>query len=154
MATFLFVCTANRFRSPIAAACFEKELSSRKADGRFQVGSAGTWTTDGLLATPEAISHAARLDLDLNNHVSRSITAELMATSDVIIVMEQGQLEALRSEFPRDAHKVHLLAEAATGVAYDIPDPIASGTGSEVAGEIDGLIHSGFERICALSNTT
>ena len=152
MPTILFVCTANRFRSPIAAACFQKELKLHNLDGDWQIGSAGTWTADGMPAMPDAIRSASRLGLDLSGHTSRVIRSQLMSAADLVIVMEQGQKEALQSEFPRSAHKVHLLSEAATGAAYDIPDPVTSAmyAGADVPGEIDELIHSGFDRICAL----
>ena len=150
MPSILFVCTANRFRSPIAAACFKKELVVRHTEGGWKVMSAGTWTTDGLPATPGAISGARRIGLDISRHASRVITGQLMQEADLIIVMEEGQREALRSEFRQSAQKIHLLSEATSGSSYDIPDPAASMAGAEVPGEIDELIHSGFEKICAL----
>ncbi len=116
----------------------------------WRVASAGTWTTDGLPAAFEAISGARRLGLDISRHASRAITAELMRESDLILTMEQGQCEALKSEFPAYAAKVRVLAEATTGSAYNIPDPISAPTGEEVPGELNDLIHTGFDRICSL----
>ncbi len=150
MPMILFVCTANRFRSPIAAASFRKELTTRKLAREWQVSSAGTWTTNGLSAAPEAIRGASKMGLDITGHTSRAISGLLMKEADLIIVMEQGQKEALCSEFPESAHKVHLFSEATSGVPYDIPDPNGSASGLEVPGEIDDLIHAGFDRICAL----
>ena len=151
MPAILFVCTANRFRSPLAAACFQKELAVRKPDGDWQVSSAGTWTMDGQPAALEAMKGARQLGLDIRDHKSRIITAETIKNADVILVMEQGQKEALCSEFPDSAFKVHLLSEAASGVAYDVPDPVSSAAAGEIPGEVDELIHAGFDRICALA---
>jgi protein-tyrosine phosphatase len=152
MPMVLFVCTANRFRSPIAAACFQKELKLRNLHAVWRVGSAGTWAADGMTAMPDAIRSASRMGLDLSGHTSQVITSQLMSAADLVIVMEQGQKEALQSEFPRSAHKVHLLSEAATGTTYDISDPVTSGiyADADVPGEIEELIHSGFDRICGL----
>lgn len=149
----LFVCTANRFRSPIAAAIFRKELALRNIAIDWRVASAGTWTMDGLPAATEAIAGARRLGLDISQHASRTITAQLMRDADLILTMEQGQCEALKSEFPGQSAKVHVLTEAATGSAYNIPDPIEVSTGDEVTGELDELIRSGFDRICSLAST-
>ena len=153
MPTILFVCTANRFRSPIAAACFQRELDGRKTAGNWHVFSAGTWTTDGMPAMPEAIQQARKLGLDISRHVSTGITAHLMSMADLVIVMEHGHKEALQAEFPRSAHKVHLLSAAALGLDYDIPDPVTAAfdIGVDVPHEIDEMIHKGFDRICALA---
>ncbi len=150
MPMILFVCTANRYRSPIAAACFRKELELRKPGSDWQVRSAGTWTTDGLPAVGEAIRRAQQLGLDISAHRSQIIDSKLMKFADLILVMEQGHREALQSEFPESAYKVHLLSEAATGASYDIADPMTSRLDTNVAAEIDELIHDGFDRICAL----
>src|SRR5512140_1684002 len=122
MPTILFVCTANRFRSPLAAACFQRELDLRKPAGDWHVLSAGMWTSDGMPAMPDAVRSASRLGLDLSRHASQAITSVLTSSADLILVMEQGQKEALQAEFPDSARKVHLLSEAATGYSYDIPD--------------------------------
>ncbi len=150
MPSIMFMCTANRYRSPIAAACFRKELATRGLEEGWQVSSAGTWTRDGLPAMPEAISSARKMGLNIARHASRAITALLMKDADLVVVMEQGQKEALCSEFPAQAHKVHLLSEATTGMSYDIPDPIVSPTDVDVPAEIADLLHKGFDRICAL----
>ncbi len=151
MPSIIFVCTANRFRSPIAAAALRKELQQHKTPGDWQVLSAGTWTSEGMPAAFEAMRAAALLGLDISTHSSREISAELVKAADLILVMEQGHKEALQAEFPRSAHKVHLLSEAATGVAYDIQDPASSAAAEDVPGEIVELIHEGFDRICALA---
>ncbi len=148
MPSIMFVCTANRYRSPIAAACFQKELTARRLDMGWHVSSAGTWTRDGLPAMPEALNRARRMGLNISQHTSRAITALLMKDADLVVVMEQGQKEALRTEFPAQARKVQLLSEVTTGMSYDIPDPILTSTEVDVPAEIADLLHAGFERIC------
>lgn len=153
MPHILFVCTANRFRSPIAAACFRRELAIRKHGADWRVSSAGTWTTEEWPAAPEAIAGAKRLGLDISGHASRVINAGLVQDADLIVVMEHGHKEALQSEFPESACKVYLLTEIATGTAYDVPDPASSTASGEIHEEIDELIRNGFEHICALAAT-
>lgn len=150
MPSILFVCTANRYRSPIAAACFRRELASRGLEAGWQVSSAGTWTSDGSPAMPEAISRARQLGLDISGHASRVITSRLMKDADLIVVMEQGQKESLAADFPGQADKVHLLSEATSGMTYDVSDPVMSPSDADVPREISDLINAGFDRICAL----
>ena len=152
MPTVLFVCTANRFRSPIAAACFHRELDLRKPAGDWHVLSAGTWTSDGMPAMPGAIRSANQLGLDISRHASRVITPAVMSMADLVLVMEHGHKEALQLEFPESAHKVYMLSEAATGISYDIADPVTSAAAQDVdvPGQIEQLIHEGFDRICSL----
>ncbi len=119
----------------------------------WQVLSAGTWAIDGMPAAAEAIYQASRMGLDLTGHISQTITAQLMRAADLIIVMEQGQKEALRVEFPASAGKVYLLSEAVTGSVYDVRDPAGMAINEGVPEEIDALVHEGFERICALVAT-
>ncbi len=153
MPTVVFICTANRYRSPLAAACFRKELQSHNMQGDWHTLSAGTWAIDGMPAASEAICQAAHMGLDIAGHTSRTITPELMKVADAIIVMEQGHKEALQTEFPASANKVYLLSEAATDAQYDIPDPAGMATDEGVPDEIRELIHEGFERICALTES-
>ena len=147
MPSVLFVCTANRSRSPVAAACFQEELAGRAALDGWRVSSAGTWATEGLPATPDAISFAKRVGLDLAMHVSHTITAGMMRAADLVVVMERGQKEALRSEFAEDAGKVQLLTELAGEEPSDVPDPAMSAAPAEIYGEIAALIVKAFERI-------
>jgi protein-tyrosine phosphatase len=153
MPSILFVCTANRLRSPLAAACFEKELAARGMTAGWKVSSAGTWTMDGLPAAEQAILGARQLGVEVGRHASRAINAKIMNEADLVIVMEHGHMEALRTEFPASASKVYLLSEMAAGVAYDVPDPASSSAANEVYAEIDELVHSGFERMCSLAET-
>ncbi|MBN1303143.1 MAG: hypothetical protein JXA13_01815 [Anaerolineales bacterium] len=152
MTTILFVCTANRYRSPIAEACFQRELKNHPLDKDFKVASAGTWTETGLPAMPGAIKDAVRLGLDISQHRSQPITDILLHTTDMVIVMEQGQKEALQMEFPTQRQKIYLLSEVTTGIPYDIPDPMREDIKDDVAQEIMQLIQSGFNKIIGLSS--
>jgi|JFJP01.1.fsa_nt_gi protein-tyrosine phosphatase len=154
MNQILFVCTGNRYRSVIAAACFREELSRRKQEKSWTILSAGTWTTDGMPPMKDAIQRAKHIGLDIQEHRSRAITADMLAHADFVLVMESGQKEALQVEFPFCREKILLLSEAAQGTSYDIPDPASHPANVDVVSEICQLIHTGFDKICALAGTT
>jgi protein-tyrosine phosphatase len=151
MTQILFICTANRYRSVIAAACFKDELVKRKQGSSWKVLSAGTWTTDGLPAMAEAIQRAKEIGLDIQEHRSLTITGGMLQDADLVLVMESGQKEALRIEFPSCREKILLLSEAAKGIPYDISDPVGNPLNADVVPEIYDLIHTGFDNICELA---
>lgn len=149
MPTILFVCTANRYRSPIAEACFRRELSKRHLQPAWDVQSAGTWAQAGLPAMPEAILSARQFGLDIREHRSREVTAAILAAADLILVMELDQKEALQIEFQASRHKVALLTEVTEGLPIDIIDPVRFPQNQQAASEICRLIQTGFEKILA-----
>jgi protein-tyrosine-phosphatase len=149
MNTILFVCTANRYRSPLAAACFQAELIKRGQDKNWNVLSAGTWAMDGYPPMPAAILEANQLGLDIHEHQSRVITADMLGESDLVVVMEQGHKEALQVEFKEYRQKIVLLSEVAEGSSYDIADPVTNPGTTEVGPQIYQLIQAGFKTICA-----
>lgn len=147
MSTILFVCKANRFRSPLAAAYFSKKLAIHK-DYAITASSAGTYTVDGLPATPEAQKEAEKLGLNLSSHKSRVVTKKIISEADLILVMEYHHKEAISQEFPISSGKIFILTEIAIGFPYDVPDPYRKGESS--AGNARGIISiidQGYEKI-------
>lgn len=149
MTSILFICTANRYRSPIAVACFKDELTKRGQEQDWDVLSAGTWTMNGLPPVPDAILEAKRFGLDIQAHRSREVTADMLRDADIVLVMERGQKEALQIEFQEFRQKIALLTEVAEGNSYDIADPMKDPQNVEAGSEICKLIRTGFEKICA-----
>jgi protein-tyrosine phosphatase len=151
MPQIMFVCTANRYRSVVAAACFRDELTRRNMENEWSISSAGTWAMNGLPAMADAIILARELGLDIQEHRSQVITAEMLHLADVVLVMESGQKEALQVEFPDERKKIFLLSEASKGISFDIPDPVSGpAIGIQVVPEICDLIRTGFDQICSL----
>jgi protein-tyrosine phosphatase len=150
MPAVLFVCTANQFRSPLAAACFSRKLSSLNWRGDWIIQSAGTWASPGISALPVAIVAARKLGVSLEDHRTRCVTSALVSTQDLILVMESGQKEAMQSEFAIFSRRMFLLSEVVQNKAEDISDPVMSDTESyiETAIKIHNLIERGFYRIC------
>lgn len=152
MNSILFVCTANRFRSPLASAIFSKLLWESGNTEPFRVNDAGTWTEEGLPVTREALVIGESMGVDLSKHTSQVINAKILSEHQLVIVMEMGHKEAISSEFPEVADKVHLLTGIAGGMSYDIPDPYMPGeNGNEIAKEIRKFILNNFDRIVQLS---
>lgn len=149
----LFVCTANRYRSPLAAAIFERLLPPRvTVTGEWHIGSAGTWVKKKLPALPDAIRRGEGLGVYLTAHMSREVSEEMLSEFDLISVMEAGQKEALTLEFPNTQGRVFLLSEIVDGVLYDIPDPAKSvGEEEQIVGILVELLERGYEQICQLA---
>jgi protein-tyrosine-phosphatase len=153
MPSILFICLANRYRSPLAAAYFSHCLEQVADRGSWSVSSAGTWTKTGLPPAAGAIQVASDWGLDIKAHRARQVDAKILSESDLVLVMEAGQKEALQIEFPKELEKIHLLSEVVDGILYDIPDPFGpSGVPhQEIAMELNELIKRGFNNIYKLA---
>ena len=152
MPSILFVCTANRFRSPLAAIYFAQKVVQRGDDQDFRISSAGTWTVSGEPATSKAVELGKAHDLNLSLHKSRVLTSELLSKADLVLVMESGHQEAIIHEFPAMKNKTLLLTEAVGFPPADVPDPYSTSEPAvQVANEIISLIDSGYQKIIDLA---
>lgn len=91
MAAVLFVCTANRIRSPLAEASLRRALG----DLPIEVNSAGTRGTSQMGAIPEAVVAAERLGLELSHHASRALSEVDPREFDLVIGFELAHLAAV-----------------------------------------------------------
>jgi len=152
MPSVLFVCKANRFRSPLAAALFERALQASDMGEAWIAGSAGTWARPGLPVLPHVSEVAQTYGLDLSAHRSRRLCEGLLSQFDLVLVMEAGQKEALQSEFPAHTEQIYLLSNVVERRQYDIPDRSESLQGiAEVSADLDELIRHGLKYICVLA---
>ena len=153
MASILFVCTANRFRSPIAALYFAMEVVRRGDDQKINVSSAGTWAGSGMPAMPKAVELGKKYDLNLTYHKSRVVTEEILSMADLIIVMEAGHKESITHEFPETGGRVFLLTEIAGKMPIDVLDPYGNrrAPAEYVMQEIIELIDEGYGQIIDLA---
>jgi protein-tyrosine phosphatase len=153
MPAILFICTANQFRSPIAAASFSQKLMSSNLHDTWKVASAGTWATAGLPAHPTAMIAAAPLGLDLSNHQTQEVTPDLISEFDLIVVMENNHKESLELEFPQSVGKIVLLGQIANIPDGEIPDPAkeAFANADQVAALIDTSIKRTFSKLVQLT---
>ena len=151
MYSILFVCTGNQFRSPIAAEAFREQLLHDGRAAQWHVYSAGTWTSTGRKALPEALNLAKAFGLNIEGHATRGLEAGILDQADLILVMEAGHKESIRVEFPFTRNKLYLLAEVIEGMDYDIPDPAASmDEAREIIRELVEMIRKGAGRIYRL----
>lgn len=151
MLNILFVCSANRFRSVIAAGCLESIVHEHNIPGDWKISSAGIWAREGAPPLREAIQFGNTMGFDLESIRSREITAAIVASADLIIVMTQGQKEAIANEFLDASGKLVLLSEICTGQFYDIPDPVVTTDEDPdlIANEICVLLKKGLPNILA-----
>lgn len=144
------------YRSPIAAAAFHEQLKKADKESKWNIASAGTWTTSGVPAPVNAIQIAHKLGLHIENHRTSTLSEQKITSCDIILVMEQGHQEAILSEFPASRGKVHLFSKITDGLEYDIPDPAGKSNkeAEQIARQIYDLVESGFKAICLLAENS
>lgn len=81
----VFVCTGNRFRSPLAAALFSRAAGELPV----AVDSFGTLELEPMPALPAAVEEAARLGLDLSAHTSRPLAGANLTSADLVLGFER-----------------------------------------------------------------
>jgi protein-tyrosine phosphatase len=124
--TFLFVCTGNTCRSPMAEGIFRKYLAEKlqcKVEHLdkmgYKVTSAGTMGSIGFPASAEAVAVCAAKGINIGDHRNKSLSKSLIKDSDFIFVMERVHRDMIMSIEPEAADRCLLLAGN-----EDIPDPI------------------------------
>jgi protein-tyrosine phosphatase len=111
----------------------------------WKTASAGVYGLVGEPADPLAQSVARERGLDLSKHVARRVSEALIHQFDLILTMEKGQKEILRTAYPQDKDKILFLGEVA-GTTADVFDPIGGPVANYMATaeELDRLINRGY----------
>ena len=127
---YLFVCTGNTCRSPMAEGLFRKLLAERLGcaeeelvDRGYVVVSAGVAAGSGSPASPEAIEILRGRGVDLRGHESQPVTARLLSQADRIFTMTRSHRDLLIREFPETEPRTRLLASDGS----DVIDPLGAG---------------------------
>jgi len=106
------VCTANRCRSPLAAAILARDLARAdlaraehaRAEPSVMVVSFGTEATE-MPATPGTVIAARRIGLDLATHVATRIDPAVLTQASLVVTMERRHVQdvaiAAPAAFPR-----------------------------------------------------
>lgn len=84
----VFLCTGNRFRSPLAEAIFADAVSGLPVS----VESAGTMNAGSSPVFPEAIEEARRLGMDVSGHRARFAGSTELGSVDVLIGFERAHV--------------------------------------------------------------
>lgn len=106
----LFVCTGNIARSA-SAKYLARQLSSHKSDWHFD--SAGTGAVVGAPVARYIDDELASRNVDFSDHVAQQVNDQLVADSELILVMEKEHLDWMVHEWPQHRSKIHLLKQMA-----------------------------------------
>ena len=131
---FLFVCSGNTCRSPMAAAIANAEIAARlgipfKSMETVNVRalSAGVSAKVGAPLMPEAAEVLRSLNVPAQPHAARNLTPELAAEAELIFCMTKAHRKAVVEMLPAVEGKTYCL-----GTTADIDDPIGKGIAAYV----------------------
>jgi len=105
----LFVCTANISRSPYA----ERRARQVLAGAPVTVASAGVPGYPGRGMDPEMAAQLRLRGAEPNGHISRSVTREILAESDLVLTFEFAQRMRLLDAWPEFAPRILGLSQFA-----------------------------------------
>ena len=105
----VFVCTGNRFRSPLAAALFRQE--SERLGAEVDVESYGLLDLEGSGVLDEARVFGTALGVDLGTHRSRPLRAGGLEQADLVVGFERAHVATAVVD-----------AGARRGVAFTLPE--------------------------------
>ncbi|MEW6209837.1 MAG: hypothetical protein AB1631_15845 [Acidobacteriota bacterium] len=132
---FLFVCSGNTSRSPMAQAICSEEIARRLKispemieQWSVLVISAGISARDGAPLSEDAQSALQELGISRFSHTSQSMTAEMARDAEAIFCMTEAHRQAVIERFPHWAEKVRCLDET-----VDIEDPAGRGREAFIA---------------------
>ncbi|WP_089936330.1 ATP-binding cassette domain-containing protein [Candidatus Entotheonella palauensis] len=122
---YLFVCSGNRSRSPIAQTICHAEVSrllqgvpKQSQWGRFQALSAGLSASYGAPMSTAARTALGSLGVPPPDHVTQPVTEDLVRQADTIYCMTEAQCRELTQRFPAASAKTQRLDPV-----DDIADP-------------------------------
>jgi protein-tyrosine phosphatase len=127
----LLVCTGNTCRSPMAEVMCRKMLADKKgcspgelSENGIVVQSAGISAMMGSRPSPEGVDVLGRMGLNLADHESQPLTAGLVRHADIVWTMTRSHRQAIVSQWPDAASRVHVLCRDGGDVADPIGGPV------------------------------
>jgi protein-tyrosine phosphatase len=106
------VCTGNICRSPLAMGLMRHHLAQRGCDG-VEVVSAGVSAVIDAPASPPAVRVMHDRGIDLSDHRARHLTRTELERADLVVVMAQEHVDAIRVLAPEALPKVARLKDLA-----------------------------------------
>jgi protein-tyrosine phosphatase len=113
----LMICSGNVCRSPMAEGLLRARFRRR---GAGAVASAGLHALEGRAADPHAVSVLAERGIDITSHRARQVTPELLASFDLVLVMEEAQRHELEALSRAARGRVHLVGRFG---GFEVADP-------------------------------
>jgi protein-tyrosine phosphatase len=122
--SILFVCQGNIYRSPFAAGLFSRRLPSAVRGG-MSIRSAG-FEAPGRRCPDAAVTLAAASGVDLGEHRSSLVSAELVRGAELIVTVDPRHQESLSRRFRLPAGRIILLPDLSPTPlpVRAIPDPV------------------------------
>lgn len=96
MENILFVCKGNIFRSVTAEFALRRCMVGQSA---IAVASAGTMNAPELEVRPDVMQYLAQQGLDVSRHERRTLTADMLGSSDLVISMSTDHVDTLSQQF-------------------------------------------------------
>ena len=119
----LTVCSHNRTRSVMSMAMLQAGFDQRLGPGRAVVRSLG-FGPEGIAAFSDAVDAMRRRGLDVTEHRSLMVTAERVASADLILASEKDHVIKIASVSPTASRRTFTLPEFCDRIASD---PLADG---------------------------
>jgi protein-tyrosine-phosphatase len=131
---FLFVCSGNTCRSPMAAAIANAEIATRLGipfksleTVNVRAMSAGVSARVGAPLTDEAAEVLRSLSVPVQPHSARNLTPELATAAELIFCLTKAHRKAVVEMLPQVEGKTYCLSDE-----VDVDDPIGKGMAAYV----------------------
>jgi len=105
----LIVCVGNICRSPMAEALLKAYCMAHGLN--ISIASAGIGALVNHPADEAVVALMQQKNIDVSEHRARQVNAALVADYELILVMEQGHIQALVQMQPQARGRVHLLGK-------------------------------------------
>lgn len=112
----LFVCTANRCRSPLAERLFRQALGrqmSGPSTRRWSIASAGTAVERGTTIHPQALTVLAERGADDRPASARQLTTQLITAADLVLTATRAHRAWVVSSLPAATRRTFTIQQFA-----------------------------------------